>query len=45
MAPGGVILCESDRREELPEEAGAFCRMKEYRYGRVKVTVYRLPGE
>jgi len=41
----GIILCESERREALPDAAGAFTRKKEYFYGKAKVTTYRLPEE
>ncbi len=43
MRPGGVILCETERRETLPETAGGFTKKKEYYYGKAKVTTYRLP--
>lgn len=45
MGPGGAILCETDRAETLPETAGSFVRKKEYRYGKTKVTLYRIPEE
>lgn len=45
MEPSGAILCESDRGEELPEAVGAFKRRKEYRYGRIKITLYRRAKE
>lgn len=41
MSDNGAILCETDRQEELPQEAGAFHKHREYRYGKTKVTVYR----
>ena len=41
MAPGGIILCETSRGETLPEQAGRFCRSREYHYGKSKVTIYR----
>jgi 16S rRNA (guanine(966)-N(2))-methyltransferase RsmD len=41
MSESGVILCESDRKEELPDTAGAFQKKKEYRYGKSKMTLYR----
>ena len=41
MALGGIILCESEKREELPDEAGSFKKLKEYRYGKIKLTSYR----
>lgn len=43
MEPGGVILCESDRGEQLPQTAGDFQLLREYRYGRIKLTLYRMP--
>lgn len=42
---GGVILCETERDETLPDAAGAFDRKKEYRYGKAKVTTYRCGEE
>ena len=43
--PGGLILCESDAGQSLPERAGA-CRLaKTYRYGRVHVWLYRWEDE
>lgn len=45
MNPGGVILCETSRDETLPQEVEGFCKQKEYRYGRAKLTVYRKPEE
>ncbi len=41
MQPGGVILCEGDEGQMPPETVGAFRRMREYRYGRVRVWLYR----
>lgn len=41
MNEGGVIVCESPLDETLPNEAGAFTVAKEYRYGKIKLTVYR----
>lgn len=41
MAPGGIIICETERDEALPEAAGNFAARKEYRYGRAKLTTYR----
>ena len=45
MSPGGVILCETAQEDELPQAAGAFVLKKSYRYGRIKVSVYRRPQE
>lgn len=41
MNPGGVVICEHPRQEELPEQAGDFSKHKTYRYGKVMLTVYR----
>lgn len=41
MNPGGVIVCETERNEVLPEAAGTFSVRKEYRYGKAKLTTYR----
>lgn len=41
MSERGIILCETDKREQLPSHAGAFSIHREYRYGKSKLTVYR----
>ena len=41
MTDSGVILCEHEHSDKLPEEAVAFVRTKEYRYGRISVSAYR----
>lgn len=41
MSAGGVILCETPMEEEIPEEAGNFHVVKTYRYGKIKITLYR----
>lgn len=43
MSAGGIILCESAPEETLPPKVGDFCIKKEYRYGRIKLTAYRVP--
>jgi len=42
MSPGGIIICETEKNEQLPEEAGSFKKLKEYRYGKIKLTSYRI---
>ena len=37
------MLCESALDETLPEQAGDFHIKKEYRYGKIKLTAYRIP--
>lgn len=41
MADGGVVVCEHPCNEQLPEESGCLKKHKEYRYGKVAVTIYR----
>lgn len=44
MEDTGIIVCETERKEELPESAGEFQLSKTYRYGKAKITVYRKPS-
>ena len=41
MKSTGILICETDRRELLPQLVGRFAVKKEYRYGRSKFTLYR----
>ncbi len=41
MAPNGIIICETERNEQLPQAAGNFVLTKTYQYGKAKITVYR----
>ena len=43
MNPGGVIICETERREVLPQQVENFSLAREYRYGKAKITLYRVP--
>ncbi len=45
MKDSGIIVCESERDEILPERAGDFCVFKTYRYGKAKITTYKKPRE
>lgn len=45
MSPHGVILCETERKEELPRETEHFCIYREYNHGKAKLTVYRPKEE
>ena len=45
MAPGGIILCETERNEQLPEQAGDYTLTKTYFYGKAKITAYRRQEE
>ncbi len=41
MSPNGIIICEHSAKETLPERYGAFGKVKDYRYGRIVLSVYR----
>lgn len=41
MQDSGAILCETDREEELPEEAGSFRVVRRYRHSKTAITLYR----
>lgn len=45
MAPRGVIVCETEKNEQLPQKAGDFSIYKSYGYGKKKITVYRRPED
>lgn len=39
--PGGTIVCEHQLGEKLPEVCGNFQIFKEYKYGKIGLTLYR----
>lgn len=41
MAHGGIAVCEHPFVEQLPDEQGGLVKQKEYKYGKVAVTIYR----
>ena len=45
MNRGGVIVCESPKELSLPQTAGELGLFREYKYGRIKVSVYRFKEE
>ena len=45
MAPGGVVLCETEREADLPEQAGTLTLVKQYNYGKIKVSRYERGEE
>ena len=45
MAPSGVVLCETEREANLPEQAGALTLVKQYNYGKIKVSRYERGEE
>ena len=40
LSDGGIILCESRRETMLPDMRKPYYKKKEYRYGRVKLSLY-----
>ncbi len=43
MTDRGVVVCEHERGLVLPESVGKLSKCKTYRYGKIEVTVYRVP--
>lgn len=41
IAPGGIIICEHPYGEKMPENVGRFINRRDYKYGKVAVTIYR----
>ncbi len=41
MREGGIVLCETAKTVDLPDEAGKLTKEKEYRYGSTKVYMYK----
>lgn len=42
ISDGGVIICEHPYGEEMPEQVGRFSVYRNYKYGKIGVTVYRI---
>ena len=40
LSEGGIILCESRRETIMPEMKSPYYLRKEYRYGKVKLSLY-----
>ena len=40
LSDGGIIVCESRRETPMPELAAPYQKRREYRYGKVKLTLY-----
>ena len=45
VAAGGCAICETPVDSELPESFGELKFYRSYRYGKIKITVYRKEGE
>ena len=41
LEPGGLLVCEANARESLPEQHGDVALRKEYKHGRTKICVYQ----
>ncbi len=44
LVENGIIICESPAEKVLPELAHPYHKGREYRYGKIKITVYRKEG-
>jgi 16S rRNA (guanine966-N2)-methyltransferase len=42
LVPGGTVCLEHDRREEVPERAGALARVDQRRFGDTAVSLFRF---
>ena len=40
VSDGGVIICEHEFNDELPETVGEFTRVKQHKYGRIFISTY-----
>ena len=40
LSEGGIILCESRRETDMPEMQAPYFKRREYRYGKVKLSLY-----
>ncbi len=40
LKENGIIVCESEFAQNLPELTPPYCKMREYKYGKIKITLY-----
>ncbi len=45
MQKSGIIVCEHEKECRLPEEVNGFRAAKQYKYGKIALTVYRMPDD
>lgn len=45
MKDTGIVFCESEKNEQLPEKAGVLTIKKKYRYGKASMTAYCVKRE
>ena len=43
MSDRGIVVCEHEKGLVLPDSFGKLTKSKTYRYGKIEVTVYRVP--
>lgn len=43
MSGRGIVVCEHEKGLVLPEEYGRLKKSKTYKYGKIEVTVFRIP--
>ena len=43
MSDRGIVVCEHEKGLVLPDNVGKLEKKKTYRYGKIEVTVYRVP--
>ena len=41
LSDDGIIIAEHDTRQEMPEDYGVFTKIKDRRYGRIGISIYR----
>ena len=44
LSEHGIMVCESAQEKQLPELGASYEKGREYRYGKIKLTVYRRQG-
>ena len=45
LSVGGIIICESRREKMLPDMHSPYNKVKEYCYGKIKITTYRRENQ
>ena len=43
MSDRGIVVCEHEQKLVLPDEFGRLKKAKTYKYGKIEVTLYRVP--
>ena len=45
LAENGIIICESRVNQDLPELPNPYRKSRDYKYGKIKVTLYRKESD